>query len=663
MLTAAADAGLTPLAELSLEELGAVRVDTVEGASRYRQKITEAPAAVSIITADDIRTFGWRTMAELLGAVRGQSIAYDRTYSYLGNRGFARPGDYNARNLFLVNGQRFNDPIYDGSVIDDGFAVDLGLIERVEIIRGPTSSLYGNSAFFGVVNVVTRDGADFAPGDGGIGGRGEIETSFGSFGTVRGRVTAGGRIAADTTVLVSVTAGEREGDDALYFPDYDAPATQNGIALDADAEQSRSAFAALHWRDWKLEAGYTGRTKHIPTASFGTIFGDNATRGIDETAWLRLSLDRQLQPDLQLRAALSAHAYNYDGTYRFAPAEVGRIGLPVDVKDYADARSFAGTLQLTKVFWSRHTVIAGFEFKDDQRQNQGNYVDDPVEVNFAGATSTTSRSPFVQGDFLVSRQLTLTAGVRRDHFSTFGDSTNPRFGAIWHPRANTTIKLLGGTAFRAPNPYEYSYNDGDRTFRANPALQPEEISTTELVWEESLHERARASVSLYEYRITDLIDLNVDPGNNLLFFDNRASARSRGAEAELEAWTEQGWSARASVAVNDTRDRGTDQRLSRAPRMTSSLHLTAPVKTLPVRLGLELIYNSARDGSTGRDIDDYLLTNLTLTSREFASGLSLGLTVRNLLDTAYADPASDEHRQAEIPQDGRTFFGRIRWRF
>lgn len=653
----------SPLDEFSLEELGSVRVDTVEGASRYRQKVTDAPASVSIITDDDIRTYGWRTMAELLQAVRGQNIAYDRTYSYLGSRGFSRPGDYNARNLFLINGERFNDPIYDGAVIDDGFAVDLGLIERVEIIRGPTSSVYGSSAFFGVVNVVTRTGAEFAPLNGQPGGGGEVEIGGGSLGTARARVTGGGRTASRVEILVSATVSEREGNSTLYYPSYDNPPESDGIARDADGESTRSFFTSAAWRDFAFTSGFTSREKHIPTGSFGSILGDPRTAGIDETAWARLAFRRQLQPDLRLTASVSTIAYNYDGTYRFRAEDVDRTGAPATVKDYADARSYAFDTQITKIFRERHTFIAGFDYRDDHRQDQGNYVDDPVTTNFAGATSTTVTSPYLQGDFLLSRTVSATAGVRLDHYSTFGDSVNPRFGLIWHPQGGTTLKLLTGTAFRAPNPYEYSYNDGNRTFRANPALGPEEIRTTEFVWEQTVGRQSRLSVSAYQYNITDLIDLAIDPANGLLYFDNVASVRSRGVEAEFETVFANGWSARAAYALNTTQDRQTDRDLTRAPRASGTLHVSAPLGSWPLHAGFEVIYNSERSGADGTDIDPYALCNLTLRTPELPGGITLDLTVRNVFNTGYADPASDEHRQGQIPQDGRVLLGRATWRF
>src|SRR5882757_410925 len=90
--------------ELSLEQLVNIQVESVFGASKYEQKVTEAPASISIVTSDEIKKFGYRTLADALRSVRGLYVAYDRNYYYLGFRGFLRPGDYNIRELFLVDG-------------------------------------------------------------------------------------------------------------------------------------------------------------------------------------------------------------------------------------------------------------------------------------------------------------------------------------------------------------------------------------------------------------------------------------------------------------------------------------------------------------------------------------------------------------------------------
>ena len=147
------------MADLPLEQLMQLQVTT---ASRYAQTALEAPATVSVVTADDIRLFGYRNLSEVLGSMRGLHVSHDRTYHYLGTRRFATPGDYITRVLLLVNGVRFNDNLYDQATIGTDFPIDLDLVDRVEFVPGPGSAVYGANAFFGVINVITRNGRQLA---------------------------------------------------------------------------------------------------------------------------------------------------------------------------------------------------------------------------------------------------------------------------------------------------------------------------------------------------------------------------------------------------------------------------------------------------------------------------------------------------------------------
>src|SRR5688572_12064435 len=136
------------LAAKSLEDLMTMEVASVYSASKHSQKVTEAPSSVSIVTSEQIQRYGYRTLAEILSSVRGFYVTYDRNYTYLGVRGFARPGDYNTRVLVLVDGHRINDNVYDQALLGRELPVEVDLIERVEVVRGSSSSLYGTSAFF-----------------------------------------------------------------------------------------------------------------------------------------------------------------------------------------------------------------------------------------------------------------------------------------------------------------------------------------------------------------------------------------------------------------------------------------------------------------------------------------------------------------------------------
>src|ERR1700727_3496337 len=178
------------LGEASLEELSNIQVYS---ASKHMQRASDAPSSVTVITSDEIQRYGYRSLADILERVRGFYITYDRDYSYVGVRGFGRLGDSNNRILVLIDGDRINDNVFGEPYIGSEFLVDVDLIDRLEIIRGPSSSLYGADAFFAVINVITRK----APKLKGV----EVSFSPGSYGTYNGRASYGGQYHGLDVVL------------------------------------------------------------------------------------------------------------------------------------------------------------------------------------------------------------------------------------------------------------------------------------------------------------------------------------------------------------------------------------------------------------------------------------------------------------------------------
>ena len=218
------------LERLPLEQLLSMEV---YGASKFAQKISDAPSAVSVITASEIKAYGWRTLADILRSIRGLHISGDRNYSYLGASGLLRPGDYNTRFLLLVDGYRTNDSVFDQAAIGNEFIIDLGLIDRVEYVPGPGSSIYGANAFFGVINVVTKHGRD-------IGGT-QVAFDAGSLGSRQGRASYGYRDPNGAELLLSASTYRSHGQD-LYFPEFDTPQTNHGIAQALDYERAHRFF-------------------------------------------------------------------------------------------------------------------------------------------------------------------------------------------------------------------------------------------------------------------------------------------------------------------------------------------------------------------------------------------------------------------------------------
>jgi iron complex outermembrane receptor protein len=626
---------------LQLEDLMQFEIEPVFGASRRPQPVTEAPASVTIVTADEITRFGYRSLGDILQGVRGFYVSNDRNYSYLGARGFGQPGDYNTRILLLVDGHRINDAIYDQAPIGLEFGLDPVTFERVEIIRGPSSSLYGTSAFFAVVNVITKSGN--TPGA-------SIGIEGGHLGTRAIRAQAGGALSSTVKGFIAATGYEADGVSRMYFPEY--AETDGGIAVDLDGERTAGVFGKLTFPHVTVSGAYGSRTKAVPTAAYDTIFNNpdfetTDSRGyIDVTSTLDIGVSRAT-----VRAYVDRYAYV--GTY---PYEFEEAAAPLD--DRATAVWWGLDARASGPLGRRQTATAGFEYRRAARQDQSvswpAYPDD----DFSISQSANFWAAYVDDEIVLHPKVRLNVGLRYDAYDTFNRVT-PRAALILAPSPNEAVKYLFGTAFRAPNAYELDYYAAPPDLR--DSLDPESTSSHEIVWERYTSDWLRTSVSAYWNNVTNLIQLTGDDDGNLWFI-NLGRVRARGVEFEAEMRRPSGWRAQVSYGLQDTTDRDTRQRLTNSPRHLLQARTWIPGPRARSGLSVEVRSMSARNTLGGAPVP---ATTLVDTALHVPVGRHMAIegTVKNVFGVRYFDPGSEEHLQVMIPQQGRVALLGLVWRW
>lgn len=633
-----------PLAELSIEQL--LSLD-VYSASKFTQKASDAPSAVSVVTAADIKAFGWRTVADILRSLRGLYVSNDRNYNYLGARGFLRPGDYNTRFLLLIDGYRTNDAVFDQASIGTEAVLDVDLIDRVEFVPGPGSSIYGSNAFFGVINIITKRARDVAGA--------QLSGEAGSWGARKLRASYGWRDDG-RELLLSATSYRVDGQD-LYYPEFDTPASNNGIARRLDYDRYHSVFAKGAAGPFNFTFAYNERTKGIPTASFSQAFNDPRSRTVDAQSFIGLGYHAALSNETELSSRVYWARYDYDGDYiyDYPPLTVNRDG--------ARAAWWGGEAKLVSTRFKRHKLVAGMEVERDYRRDQFNFDADPYHSNLDDRRNGNRAGIYLQDEMSVRDDLLLNAGVRYDHHSTSGGAINPRLGLIWKAASATTLKALYGRAYRAPNAYELYYAvPGPGGQKPNPGLRPEYIRTQELIAEHFLTPNVRFIASLFRNQVSDLISFTTDPSGGMLVFRNIDQATATGLELELEkAWTG-GARLRTSVSLQRARDDATGAMLVNAPRQLAKLNWSMPLLASAWRAGLEAQYVGHRS-TLQSEVPGYWLANLTLSSVRLATGLEASASIYNLFDRRYADPGGEEHVQDTIPQDGRNFRIKLSYAF
>ena len=584
-------AGLSPsawaqssLSDLSLEDLMKLDAGQVFGASERLQPVTEAPASVTFITSEEIERFGYRTLADILRAVRGMYITNDRNFSYVGTRGFAKPGDHNSRILLLVNGHRVNDNIFGQAEIGAEFGLDPAMFERVEIIRGPASSLYGDSAFLAVVNVITRSGASLNGGS--------ITVEAGTLGTQLVRASAGRQLANGVDLALSGTYETSDGVGRLYFPAFDAPATNNGVAEGLDGEGVKQFYGRLTFKDLDVTGAYGTRQRDVPTATFGTVF--------NQQIWREETTDRHTLLDVQYARAIGDTRLTFRASYdRFAfwghfPFDVAPDSTPTLVA----RASGLGT---------RWTVSSGSDpgppRPADPESRGGVHRQHEAESAFAATStilspssntdrSSTQQAAFVQDEIKLGRWVIINAGLRYDRYEEFFRVT-PRAALIVLPSSTQSFKYLYGSAFRAPNENELNtVYFGERV----TSLRPESIDTHEVVWERYVNDRLRTSVSTYWYKAERLITPTLDDSTFLgVSFVNQGEVRAKGLELEAQMRLKGDSTALVSYALQSAIDQQTGARLPNSPRHIAKARISLAGPTRGSFVSMEGQYLSSRN--------------------------------------------------------------------
>jgi outer membrane receptor for ferrienterochelin and colicins len=652
---AAQDYNSTPvsLSEKS-DELLFQDIPSVSTASKYEQKVSKAPASISIVTADEIKKWGYRNFGDIMASLKGFYSTNDRNYGYVGARGFGLPSDYNTRMLLLIDGHRYNDNIFESFYTDEGFPVDVDIIERVEVVRGPSSSLYGTNAFFGVINVITKRGRDQE----GV----NIKTSYGTFNSTKTSVSAGKRFGNGIEAFLSGSFYDSDGDNRFFSKEFVNPSANNnfptngGIYNNNDDEQAKKLLGKLSYGDFCLEGLLVKRKKNLPTAPFDTLFNNPNTKTVDQAHYFELKYDHTFENQLNVQSRVSYNHYRYTGKYPYYDAD--KNNFPEN-NDLVRGQWWRGGLEATKIFWDDHKITFGgeFQYDFDQFQNNWNRMPNTVDAIQVSDTSSYRWALFAQDEFSITDNLTLNAGLRYDFFSIFGDTVNPRLALIYNPWKATTIKLLYGTAFRAPSQFEIHSLLAGLTFNEN--LRPEQLETSEFILEHYFNEHLRGEFNFFHTEVDHII-AQIPVGNGLAQNQNVDNAKSNGIELQLEDSWSNGFQARISYSWQDTQYIRQDTRLPNSPEHMVKLNLIAPLWQDKVFLGFENRYMSGRkvqpkaDGSLGK-VGDNVISNLTIFTRNWVKGLELSAGAYNLFDERYFDPGSTDHRQTGIQQDGLTF--------
>lgn len=609
-------------------------------ATRVATPLAADVFATTVLSAPELRRAGIRDVAEALRQVPGVAIA--------------RTGGPGAQaSLFLRGGESdFVRVLVDGVPVNDpGGAIDLSWltlhdVDRIEVVRGPSSVLYGTDAVTGVVQIFTREGRGAA--------RLEAEAEAARYGTTRGQISLG---AGDAESALALTAARDRSQGLLPFNNQYA---NNALSL-------HGRLLAGRRTQLQITARHADETYHYPTDGAGTVEDRNAWRA-DRRAALSAEVGHQFAP--RWRGEITLSQQHGMGRTQDLPDDAGDTLGFFAYRSRTEVRRRLASARLLVTPSAASALTLGVEWATDRQESRDSSNYD-LSAN-AFEANRANRAYYVQ--WLAERgRLSLSAGARSDEHDSFGDFRTARAAAAWRLTRATVLRAAAGNAFKAPTFFE--------SFRSafsigNPSLDPERSRSWEVgLRHEAWDGRLALGATWFDQRFRDLIQYTFAGDGQPNYF-NIARASARGLELDGAMMFSSRLRAFGTATLLRTRvdDAGFEsgegavfvrgERLLRRPAQVVALGVSADLSARTT-LDLATRFTGARDDRSFATypaspvrLRRYTRLDLgatrALVSRGEGTRVDLHARIENVLGARYREVAN-------FPVPGRTLAVGVRW--
>jgi iron complex outermembrane receptor protein len=669
---AAHDHRLEHFLSLSLEELMELEVTI---STDTKQTVSKAPAAVSVITAEDIEATGATNLVDILESVPG---IYIRASQFAFRPLVQFRGTNATQTLLMINGAPLRDLMWGFGIFWKG--IPSSIIDRVEIIRGPGSALFGADAAAGVINVITKTAGPIEEN--------KIGLKSGSFNTNSGWLQYGNSwngFDIGLTINLSTT----DGHDPLVESDGQ---TQQDLALGSSASlapdnaqfgwNNQDIRFAIAKDDWRLHVDYV---KHydLETGLTGAGVLDPLTTAEDS----RFNIDLLYNnPDLSdvwgIDAELRFQHLDYSSGDGFQERPPGAFdgeypqGIINQMQSAERKLNFETSSHFTGIDDHALRLGVGYTWQDlyyvKQLINMGIGPDGDtlppgsplVDVSdtpyaFAPEKTRTIRYLFFQDVWSFRDDWELTAGIRYDDYSDFGNTLNPRLALVWQITDRLTSKLLYGRAFRPPSFQELfaetSYS------KPNPNLEPERSETVELILSYMPSKDLNIGINFYNLQQSDFIRAVSSPGETDRTFQNIGKHTIRGIELETK------WQATENLrlSANYTKRNPDNNQFRAADEPKQDAYLRADWNFHPDwnwNIQANWIGDRERSDNDSRSsLDNYTITDTTLRYTGLNSW-DFAVSINNIFDEE-----AREHTAASLVNDlllpERSIYAELQYKF
>jgi outer membrane receptor for ferrienterochelin and colicin len=646
-------ATLETLMKLSLEELIEVEISLP---TRSPMPVHKAPGIATVITAKEIRNMGARNLMDVLKMVPGIGISRNEQGFFMFDvRGISTVSS--EKILLMIDGHSLNKNYLGSGLKFVADHLSVKNIRQVEVVRGPGSALYGANAFVAVINIITKDASELE----GL----EMFLTGGSFSTKKIDVLGGKNFDNGLQVFGSLEWWKTDGPDLWIESDLLAgtPLTMAPGYADTGYE-ALELLLKVSYKNFNYKGQYIKNDRGV-YIGFGNTLTENNTLKYD-SFWHELSYRLTVTESLATSFKLYWDQFEQDASVTVLPPGFlgsypnGVIGGP-KVKD----RTLGGEVQFNYDISHNNHVLLGFQYeklKQYDVKSLSNFDPTVSPPAYLGAIQDISSwanwnknvkreiiAAHIQDEWQVVDTVNLTAGVRYDNYSDFGDTTNPRVGLVWDFIANGELKLLYGQAFRAPS-FSELYNDNNTSLVGNPDLKPETIKTYEVGVGYRFTNSLRSDLNYFYNDIGDLIirDNSTSPAH----YANIGGAEINGIEFVITGDYQRDNYWRLFYSYQEPKDADTDARLPFVPNHRAGFSGNYGL-TENIISHVDILWTGERPRPAGDPrsaMESYTLVDIAVTVKNIFKNFEIQGTIHNLLNADYSDPDLSGPSQF-IPKD------------
>ncbi len=553
--------------DLSLEQLSDLEISV---ATKTAISKTKAPSIVSVITANEIRNMGARDLEDILRTVPGYEVRQDSQAMQVGVRGIYAAEGRNNKILFMIDGNNIGI-LYSGDPFWYLRGIPIDHIHRIELIRGPGSALYGENAFAGVINIITKDGSSPS----------KISFQTGSYGTYKTTAEIAHK-TEDYKLYVYADHYKTGGPDEYVSSDaapsiFSLPPMPGTTNYDLEYYNIQTK---INYKDFYFNAFLHKTLEHQRPIGFTNVWGDEDDVK-DYSYFAELGYEHPISDKGSLLTKLSYNFFQFDTVFELFSEQVAEAAnLLYPPPGYPPGKGLhsgptcknskiKGELILNYNLLDDWNLVCGLHYEDQEQYDldsnpaNGNFNDFQVIINgtpydplqsFGGQwfvipetrnwnrekhrkiAAAYAQSMFDIASYFGVKQisnLSLTLGLRYDDYNDIGSCTNPRAGIVFGPTENLYFKLLYGTAFRAPT-FNELFTLVDPAADGNPDLEPETLTTIEFLVGYHFTENIETTVTYFNTKLEDLIEIRPDPDPTILrSYQNIGELESNGIEGEI----------------------------------------------------------------------------------------------------------------------------------